>query len=105
MLGEMTPREIEFSQGLSPQKTFTIEPSASAPFLMVFIDPPTGAGKIRITVSKAESSSITAPPALSLADRDYSFSRASSSVYSSASIRSSRSLMSVIFTLISHPSP
>jgi predicted Zn finger-like uncharacterized protein len=63
MLGEMTPREIEFSQGLSPQKTFTVEPSASAPFLMVFIDPPTGAGKIRISVSKAESSSNVAPPA------------------------------------------
>jgi predicted Zn finger-like uncharacterized protein len=63
MLGEMTPREIEFSQGLSPQKTFTIEPAASAPFLMVFIDPPTGAGKIRISVSKAESSSSVAPPA------------------------------------------
>ena len=40
MLGEMTPREIEFSQGLSPQKAFAMEPSASAPFLMVFIDPP-----------------------------------------------------------------
>jgi hypothetical protein len=53
MLGEMTPREIEFSQGLSPQKGFAIEPSASAPFLMVFIDPPAGAGKIRISVSKA----------------------------------------------------
>ena len=63
MLGEMTPREIEFSQGLSPQKTFTIEPSASAPFLLVFIDPPAGAGKIRIAVSKAESNSIVAPPA------------------------------------------
>ncbi|MGC1397084.1 zinc-ribbon domain-containing protein [Candidatus Binatus sp.] len=54
MLGEMTPREIEFSQGLSPQKAFAIEPSESVPFLMVFIDPPTGAGKIRISVSKAE---------------------------------------------------
>ena len=54
MLGEMTPREIEFSQGLSPQKTFAMEPSESVPFLMVFIDPPTGAGKIRISVSKAE---------------------------------------------------
>ena len=53
MLGEMTPREIEFSQGLSPQKAFAIEPSAAAPFLMVFIDPPTGAGKIRVSVSKA----------------------------------------------------
>jgi predicted Zn finger-like uncharacterized protein len=53
MLGEMTPREIEFSQALSPQKAFAIEPSASAPFLMVFIDPPAGAGKIRIAVSKA----------------------------------------------------
>jgi hypothetical protein len=63
MLGEMTPREIEFSQGLSPQKTFTIMPSASAPFLMVFIDPPSGAYKFRISVSKAESSSSVAPPA------------------------------------------
>ncbi len=54
MLGEMTPREIEFSQGLNPPKAFAIEPSSSAPFLMVFIDPPTGAGKIRISVSKAE---------------------------------------------------
>jgi hypothetical protein len=53
MLGEMTPREIEFSQGLSPQKGFAMEPSGSAPFLMVFINPPAGAGKIRISVSKA----------------------------------------------------
>ena len=53
MLSEMTPREIEFSQGLSPQKAFAIDPSGSAPFLMVFIDPPGGAGKIRLAVSKA----------------------------------------------------
>jgi len=57
MLGEMTPREIEFSQGLSPQKAFAMEPSASAPFLMVFIDPPAGASKIRIAVSKAAATS------------------------------------------------
>jgi predicted Zn finger-like uncharacterized protein len=63
MLAEMTPREIEFSQGLSPQKEFTMQPAAFAPFLMVFIDPPTGAGKIRISVSKAESSPSGAPPA------------------------------------------
>jgi Protein of unknown function (DUF3426) len=63
MLGEMTPREIEFSQGLSPQKAFTIEPSASAPFLMVFIDPPGGAYKFRISVAKAEPGSNAAPPA------------------------------------------
>ncbi len=63
MLGEMTPREIEFSQGLSPPKTFAMDPAASAPFLMVFIDPPTGAGKIRISVSKAESSLSPPPPA------------------------------------------
>src|SRR5208282_750176 len=31
MLSEMTPREIEFSQGLSPQKAFAIDPSGSAP--------------------------------------------------------------------------
>lgn len=70
MLGEMTPREIEFSQGLSPQKTFALNPSATAPFLMVFVDPPTGAGKIRISVSKAapfaaplDSSAPAMPPA------------------------------------------
>ena len=63
MLGEMTPREIEFSQGLSPPKTFAMDPAASAPFLMVFIDPPTGAGKIRISVSKAEASLSSPPPA------------------------------------------
>lgn len=53
MLAEMTPREIEFSQGLSPQKTFALNPSASAPFLMVFVDPPDGAGQVRLSVSKA----------------------------------------------------
>jgi len=63
MLGEMTPREIEFSQGMSPQKSFAMEPSVSAPFLMVFIDPPTGAGKIRISVSKAEPNAGLEPPA------------------------------------------
>jgi predicted Zn finger-like uncharacterized protein len=63
MLGEMTPREIEFSQGLSPPRTFAMEPAASSPFLMVFIDPPTGAGKIRISVSKAEASLNSPPPA------------------------------------------
>jgi predicted Zn finger-like uncharacterized protein len=65
MLGEMTPREIEFSQGLSPQKTFAMEPSASAPFLMVFIDPPAGAGKLRISVWKAvasDSGAASIPP-------------------------------------------
>ena len=112
MLAEMTPREIQFSQGLSPPKAFAMDPSGSAPFLMVFIDPPAGAGKIRIAVTKAVASptsdSVGAaqpPPRIKSRRRSYSFSRASSSVYSSASIRSSRSLMSVIFTLISHPSP
>ena len=53
MLSEMTPREIEFSQGLSPQKSFAIEPSGAAPFLMVFINPPAHAGNVRLSVSKA----------------------------------------------------
>ena len=69
MLGEMTPREIEFSQGLSPPRTFVVNQSASAPFLMVFVDPPTGAYKLRLSVSKAsastiaDSSTLTLPPA------------------------------------------
>jgi hypothetical protein len=53
MLGEMTPREIEFSQGLSPQKSFAMERSGAAAFLMVFINPPAHAGNVRLSVSKA----------------------------------------------------
>ena len=63
MLGEMTPREIEFSQGLSPSKAFAIEPSSSAPFLMAFIIPPKGAGRITFSVSKAEAG-MSAEPAV-----------------------------------------
>jgi hypothetical protein len=53
MLGEMTPREIEFSQGLSPQRSFAMEPSGAAPFLMVFINPPAAARQFRISVTQA----------------------------------------------------
>ncbi len=70
MLGEMTPREIEFSQGLSPQKGFAMEPSGSAPFLMVFINPPAGAGKIRISVSKAVATATAADSGASSAPPD-----------------------------------
>ncbi len=66
MIGEMTPREIEFSQGLNPRDSFAMEPSASAPFLMVFINPPRPVDQLRISVSKAvasESPEPNAPPA------------------------------------------
>jgi predicted Zn finger-like uncharacterized protein len=63
MLGEMTPREIEFSQGLSPQRSFTIEPSDAAPFLMVFVNPAAGAGKVRLSVAKAIGAEVPEPAA------------------------------------------
>ena len=53
MVGEMTPREIEFLQRLDPQKNFTVEPSHTAPFLLVFIDPPRKIANLRIQVAKA----------------------------------------------------
>src|SRR5581483_11302510 len=53
MVGEMTPREIEFLQRLDPQKNFTVEPAHSAPFLLVFIDPPRKVANLRIQVAKA----------------------------------------------------
>lgn len=68
MLSEMTPREIEFSQGLSPQKSFAMEPSSSAPFLMVFINPPAHAGNVRLSVSKAAAAE-SAEPATKAARR------------------------------------
>src|SRR5260370_12972099 len=69
MLGEMTPREIEFSQGLSPQKSFAMEPSAAPPFLMVFINPPAHAGNIRLSVSKAVVADSSEPVARATAPR------------------------------------
>ncbi|MDO8433173.1 MAG: DUF3426 domain-containing protein [Candidatus Binatus sp.] len=53
MLGQMTPREIEFSQSLSPQKSFAMPPTAGVPFLMVFINPPEPVGALRLSVTKA----------------------------------------------------
>ena len=53
MIGEMTPREIEFLQRLDPQKNFAVQPSKTAPFLLVFIDPPRRVADLRIQVTKA----------------------------------------------------
>jgi predicted Zn finger-like uncharacterized protein len=53
MVGEMTPREIEFLQRLDPQKNFAVDPSKTAPFLLVFIDPPPKITNLRIEVAKA----------------------------------------------------
>ena len=53
MVGEMTPREIEFLERLDPQKNFAVQPSQSAPFLVVFIDPPHKVANLRIQVAKA----------------------------------------------------
>ena len=53
MVGEMTPREIEFLERLDPQKNFAVQPSQAAPFLVVFIDPPRKVANLRIQVAKA----------------------------------------------------
>jgi hypothetical protein len=53
MIGEMTPHELEFLQKLDPQKTFVLEPGRSAPFLMVFIDPPRNLNHLAVTVARA----------------------------------------------------
>jgi hypothetical protein len=66
MLGEMTPREIEFSQGLTPQKNFVMQPKASAPFVMIFMNPPDAARNVRIGVTKAIAPE--GPPAASMSD-------------------------------------
>jgi len=53
MVGEMTPREIEFLQRLDPQKNFALDPARTTPFLLVFIDPPHRIANLRIQVAKA----------------------------------------------------
>jgi hypothetical protein len=62
MVGEMTPREIEFLQRLDPQKNFTVDPSKTAPFLLVFIDPPAKITNLKIEVAKAVAVQNTSTP-------------------------------------------
>jgi hypothetical protein len=54
MIGEMTPHELEFLQKLDPQKTFALDPGHTAPFTMVFSDPPRNLNHFAVAVSKAE---------------------------------------------------
>ena len=53
MLSQMTPHEIEFLQKLDPPKSFSLVPSASCPFVIVFIDPPAGLNGFDISVTRA----------------------------------------------------
>jgi predicted Zn finger-like uncharacterized protein len=53
MIGEMTPRELEFFQRLEPPKHFVLKPLAPTPFTMVFIGPPTAVSSLSIAVAKA----------------------------------------------------
>jgi len=54
MLAEMTPHELEFLEKLDPQKSFVLEPGHAAPFLMVFIDPPSNLNRFAVAIAKAE---------------------------------------------------
>lgn len=62
MIGEMTPREIEFLQRLNPQKSFAVQPNVSAPFAVVFLKPPQRVAHVRIEVSKASPEADAAKP-------------------------------------------
>jgi len=62
MLGQMTPHEIEFFQKLDPPKSFILGPSASCPFLIVFIDPPAGLNGFDISVTRAIAAAGETPP-------------------------------------------
>ncbi len=53
MVKQMTPHEVEFFQKLDPPKAFTLDPSATAPFVIVFIDPPTGVTRFDVSVASA----------------------------------------------------
>jgi hypothetical protein len=64
MIGEMTPHEIEFFEKLDAPRSFTLAPQASAPFVIVFIAPPAGAGHFQLRVVRAQAvAAESAPPA------------------------------------------
>jgi hypothetical protein len=61
MIAEMTPHEIEFFEKLDAPKSFTLAPQASAPFVIVFVAPPAGAGHFQLRVVRAEPAAVPAP--------------------------------------------
>lgn len=61
MIGEMTPHEIEFFEKLDAPRSFTLAPQASAPFVIVFIAPPAGAGHFQLRVVRADLAAAPAP--------------------------------------------
>jgi hypothetical protein len=61
MIGEMTQREIEFFEKLDAPKSFTLASHATAPFVIVFMAPPAGAGHFELRVVRADP--VAMPPA------------------------------------------
>ena len=52
-VSQMTPHEIEFFEKLDPPKTFRLDPAATSPFAIVFVNPPTNVKQFDISVAKA----------------------------------------------------
>ena len=63
MVAQMTPHELEFLQKLDPPKSFELEPSATSPFVIVFIDPPSGISGFDVSVASASAGESVAAPA------------------------------------------
>lgn len=61
MLAEMTPHELEFLQGVDPPKSFVLAPDGTAPFTMVFTNPPKNVSSFALTVAKAEPAAAPQP--------------------------------------------
>ncbi len=61
MVTEMTPRELEFFQKLTPPKGFVLDAGQSSLFMAVFIDPPAGSNRLRVAVVQASPADAAAP--------------------------------------------
>jgi predicted Zn finger-like uncharacterized protein len=53
MVSQMTPHELEFFQKLDPPKAFTLDPSTTSPFVIVFVDPPSVVSGFDVSVASA----------------------------------------------------
>jgi hypothetical protein len=53
MVAQMTPHELDFFQKLDPPKAFSLDPSTTSPFVIVFIDPPATVNGFDVSVASA----------------------------------------------------
>jgi hypothetical protein len=54
LLNDLSPRQVSVLQKMAPPRQFAVKPGESAGFVIVFMDPPSGAAELSARVVSAQ---------------------------------------------------